>query len=174
MKRLLLAMWALVCATTLGVGTALAGGSSSTSSGPYHCYMFFALPGEESAQVMVNAEDPEEALTKALEYAEKYHDEGGVLFDVAGNLREGHDVDTVGDRLSPICDTCIWRVCTLNESFWDCCTNEWHDVCVQAADFVCSWPNEQVFMLTDLCTDPDATDATCGYAREMAQSALAR
>jgi hypothetical protein len=72
MWRYLVAMTALAFATVIGMGVALAGGSSDTSGDGFHCYLFFSREDGKFAQAMANDSKPEEVLKKANEFIEKY------------------------------------------------------------------------------------------------------
>jgi hypothetical protein len=81
----------LVCgfAVAIGLSPAFAGGSLTTSSDGFHCYLFFTLGDGTFAQVMVNNADPNEVLKRVNEFMNKYVDtEGGVLTESVGNIAD--------------------------------------------------------------------------------------
>ena len=87
MRRYFLTAIACFFAVSIGIGTALAGGSSDTSGDGFHCYLFFSLGSGEFAQAMVNDSDPNEVIYKVDEFIDKYVDsEGGELVLDVGNI----------------------------------------------------------------------------------------
>ena len=88
MRKLLLALLVSGLAMAMSPGAAMAGGSSDSTGEAFHCYLFFDLPDEKFAQVMINDSEATVVVEKANEAIDKYElDELGILSIQTGNVK---------------------------------------------------------------------------------------
>ena len=62
---------------------------------------------------------------------------GGSYGGGTGGDTCAHDVCTVGVPLDPACSACVRDVCDYSDYSYYCCSQQWDDVCVEGARYVC-------------------------------------
>ncbi len=74
MTKLLFALIVGAFALSINTSGALAGGGSESTGEGFHCYLFFTLPDQKFAQVMINDSDKAVVEEKVVEATVKYLD----------------------------------------------------------------------------------------------------